>query len=394
MSSQTKSQGSSNPRGSSANSTERKKRSRDSVNQILLNLDADCSGIPASVEAARAHQIVHPSLLRFPGEASERSQPPTGMTPSGGAGAAGPSRARRTQHSCPSVAGPSTVGWPQQQRASSNIGGPSTAGWPKEQRASSSFGGPFTPGQPPQQSTSSSLAGPSTAGWSQRGSSNIAGPSTATRSQQQRASSNVAVPSMPGAVEPESKAGMSSSGTEAGERERKKRRFDECLKCLRKFNSQAEAKRHQKTCPTSYNCTVCNYSTPYKKLIERHQAKHADTRCSICDRTFASREALAAHHVDHHGSKMPMFACRHCGRQYERKISLQSHIRCNHPHSGQVGCPHCFLSFFNQRGLDVHISKKHPTPKLEKYACEICGREYSSKGAMMEHVRHSHGGTS
>ncbi|PXF47849.1 hypothetical protein BWQ96_02385 [Gracilariopsis chorda] len=410
MSSQNNSQGSTNPRGSSANSTERKKRSRDSVNQILLNLDADCSEIPASAEAARARQIVHPSLLRFPGEASERSQPPTGVASSGGA--AGPSRARRTQHSYPSVAGPSTAGWPQQQRASSNIGGPSTAGWPQErhasssvdgpstagwpqqQRASSSLGGLFTPGWPPQQSTSSSLAGPSTEGWPQRGSSNIAGPSTAGRSLQQRASSDITVPSTPGAVAPESRAGMSASGTEAGEPEPKKRRRDECPKCLRRFNSRAQATLHQKTCSASHNCTVCKYSTPYKGMMERHQAIHIETRCSICDRTFASREALSAHNVDHHGSPMPMFACSHCGRRYSRKASMRNHIRNNHPHSGQVGCPYCFLSFSNQKGLDMHICQKHATPKLEKYACEICGREYGSKRAMMEHVRQSHGGTS
>ncbi|PXF47846.1 Telomere zinc finger-associated protein [Gracilariopsis chorda] len=361
MSSENNSQGSSNPSGSSTNSTELKQRSRDAINQILLHLDADCSGIPATVEEARACQIVHPSLLRFPDEESQTSQTPEPETSSGANAAAtaaaatasaDPSTARRAQHPQSSVGSPYGTGGAQLSYPS--VVGPFRAEWA--------------------QSASSDVAGPSTAGWPQqeRRSSNVARPSTAGGAQQRRAPSNVAGPSTAGAVQPERGQGTSASETEVVEREPKRRRTDE---------------------RANYTCPACQYSTPYRKMMDRHEARHADSRCYVCDIMFATTRALSVHNNIHHGNTTPLFVCEYCERPYTRKASLQNHIRDIHPLLGEFGCPHCAQRFSTRQGLHMHVYRKHPTPSTNMFVCEVCGRHYRAKNTMLAHVRRSHGGT-
>ena len=109
----------------------------------------------------------------------------------------------------------------------------------------------------------------------------------------------------------------------------------------------------------SHYCLYCNFGRHEEGLVLSHMAKvhqaPKEHKCSICSKEFPSVQHLKRHVAI-------------CG-------SDKIHI-----------CQYCEKRFMHQQNLQNHIQVAHEKTK-EKYKCNLCGKEYSSKESYMGHYK-------
>lgn len=115
--------------------------------------------------------------------------------------------------------------------------------------------------------------------------------------------------------------------------------------------------RHRSDFP--YKCQFCPYKGRYSELLKTHMRTHTgDYRymCTECPARFLFRSNLNSHMLKH---KEPQFKCESCKRAFHTKLLLQRHFEAHH------------------LGIKNHV-------------CNICGKAFSSRNAMMKHQRSVH----
>ena len=80
--------------------------------------------------------------------------------------------------------------------------------------------------------------------------------------------------------------------------------------------------------------------------------------------------------------------CDTCGKVYDKKRSLNSHISDTHEQK-QYACEICKKIFTRGFVLKTHILAKHSNGK-KLFKCEVCPCAYKGKLALMNHVRKPH----
>jgi predicted amidophosphoribosyltransferase len=85
--------------------------------------------------------------------------------------------------------------------------------------------------------------------------------------------------------------------------------------------------------------------------------------------------------------QMPEFACDICGKQVSSKHSLMTHKKL---HSGQYNytCPVCFKGFTSISMLRGHMSWH---TGVKEFKCPVCSKEFRYKHEVKGHLRSKHG---
>ncbi|KAJ8709754.1 hypothetical protein PYW08_009758 [Mythimna loreyi] len=108
-----------------------------------------------------------------------------------------------------------------------------------------------------------------------------------------------------------------------------------------------------------YKCKFCPYKGRYSELLKTHMRTHTgDYRymCTECPARFLFKSNLNSHALKH---KEPQLHCDSCKRAFHTKLMLQRHYEADH------------------LGIKNHV-------------CNICGKAFGYRNAMMKHQRHVH----
>nr|CAI5855698.1 unnamed protein product [Callosobruchus analis] len=149
----------------------------------------------------------------------------------------------------------------------------------------------------------------------------------------------------------------------------------ECEICKRKINRRGygiHRKTHLKE-KKQYICTYCNKAFQKNSHLQQHIRIHTAAE-------------LRRHMSYHAGAKR--FQCHHCGKFYTTKKSLEIHVLT---HSNEQTPEHIELV---KRSPDASKATKplsRVSNREKKYLCMICGKAYTARSSLKEHMK-SHTG--
>ena len=164
----------------------------------------------------------------------------------------------------------------------------------------------------------------------------------------------------------------------------------ECGICGKQWTTTASLKRHiERHWKTRYQCTFCDKSFAVNASLKSHVlAIHEGQRimCPVgaCGRAFLSKNSLAAHMKIHNCEYA--FKCEICGKGLMYKSLLDSHMN-RHYGIKPFECAICGRKYFHSTDLTQHV-RVCGEEKTEK--CELCGKTFACEKYLKEHVKATH----
>jgi len=174
----------------------------------------------------------------------------------------------------------------------------------------------------------------------------------------------------------------------------------------------------------TFQCKICSKILSTKSILKRHISEHNKTiKCKFCDKMFGNQSRLKDHIKDihenpdgirceicnkhlthalhlrihlktHDPNRRREFKCLQCDFATDNKSHFKNHLDFHKRKNAKIAaiknplkCPQCPAIFRNQNNLSGHISSVHPKDLLE---CDICGRMFKTKGALLTHFRGPH----
>ncbi|XP_061727509.1 gastrula zinc finger protein XlCGF58.1-like isoform X1 [Cydia pomonella] len=194
-----------------------------------------------------------------------------------------------------------------------------------------------------------------------------------------------------------------------------------CLKCGADFDNKHWYHHHEKQLHSKYICAHCDRTVNTKKSLEKHVIRHhLPATCSCCGARFPTWERLRRHARDAHERTGPAYCvecdrsfltpakyrrhlsqsqrhrpqkkvsvpCPECGKVFSRKNYMNNHMKLFHSNQSRHHCPLCDKYFVNGWGLRTHhkfVHEKIPLPKTK--ICSVCGRGFGTNRVLENHMR-------
>ena len=167
----------------------------------------------------------------------------------------------------------------------------------------------------------------------------------------------------------------------------------QCTKCSSRFISVKGLKIHISTAHgnnVGSICPICGKilktATAIKKHISQvHEGNKPRFKCTLCDGSFSTKQALENHMSIHEGK---IFQCSNCNEEFNSKNKLESHIAKEHDRSKLHRCEHCDSAYVTKKSLLSHIAFIHE--KKINNVCPNCGRNFMDKKTLKKHIRIVH----
>ncbi|KAI5631439.1 hypothetical protein NE865_15853 [Phthorimaea operculella] len=162
-----------------------------------------------------------------------------------------------------------------------------------------------------------------------------------------------------------------------------------CEICGDGFLNQMSFNNHKRTHQIGrHRCNRCSqkFDTLQKKnLHERNDHKlERRYKCGYCSEKFTSHRRKVMHLTEKHGFVPKTFNCHVCGKQFEGKFLMDSHVRRVHMMEKSHACEFCNMFFFNKRELDQHAVKH---TGVREFKCDICSKTFARKKTLRQHMR-------
>lgn len=166
----------------------------------------------------------------------------------------------------------------------------------------------------------------------------------------------------------------------------------QCNQCLNKYSTPAALDHHLATSTHTYSCSFCDKVFPCERYLRRHLQIHSEAEsyvCSICNKGFRTEGYLKVHMLVHSAEKP--YECSSCKAAFNRKDKLKRHLlihepikRYKCPFRTHCGCP---KEFNRPDKLKSHILT-HSC--IKPFSCKICGRAFTRKAHLKDHIKQNH----
>lgn len=140
-----------------------------------------------------------------------------------------------------------------------------------------------------------------------------------------------------------------------------------------------------------YTCMLCtnedDRTVGDAKSIIAHVRSVHDTRlyiCDICGDDFKKRNELSLHLDDHVAKEEGDFQCEICNRIFSNLRLFRIHKRIHYPQVKSWPCDTCGKRYSSRNLLEEHINTH---TGVRPYVCENCGKDFASKYTYKAHVK-------
>ncbi|CAK9822982.1 Zinc finger protein 235 [Anthophora retusa] len=140
-----------------------------------------------------------------------------------------------------------------------------------------------------------------------------------------------------------------------------------------------------------YTCLLCANDEDKvvgdaKSIIAHIKSVH-ETRlyiCDICGDDFRKRNELSVHLDDHVAKEEGDFQCEICNRIFSNLRLFRIHKRIHYPQVKSWPCETCGKRYSSRNLLEEHINTH---TGVRPYVCENCGKDFASKYTYKAHVK-------
>ncbi|XP_012273310.1 zinc finger protein 436 isoform X2 [Orussus abietinus] len=140
-----------------------------------------------------------------------------------------------------------------------------------------------------------------------------------------------------------------------------------------------------------YTCLLCPEDEERgmgdAKTIIMHLKSEHEVRlyiCDICGMDFRKRTELSVHLDDHVAKEEGDFQCEICNRIFSNLRLFRIHKRIHYPQSKSWPCETCGKRYSSRNLLEEHINTH---TGVRPYACETCGKDFASKYTFKAHMK-------
>ncbi|KAG7306578.1 hypothetical protein JYU34_007948 [Plutella xylostella] len=175
----------------------------------------------------------------------------------------------------------------------------------------------------------------------------------------------------------------------------------ECGKCDLKFSCYREYNNHtQKAHGALVKCNVCDKTLATRHSLRdhmqrRHQGVAPVYECNVCDKKYKGRQGLALHIKTTHNTNAddgrPPAYCVECNKHFPTQSIFKQHLQTSKKHAApRYECDHCGSKSINKQALQHHIDSTHM--KIPRYECETCDQKFITILYLKRHKQNAHGG--
>ena len=157
---------------------------------------------------------------------------------------------------------------------------------------------------------------------------------------------------------------------------------EETFNCNKKFWKHIEEHKLAKE-KTPFDCTNCGRGFFVESVFKNHKCI-SKLRCQICDTNFESFKNLLAHLRNLH---LEDKKCEKCNIELQSARHLHYHIR-DHDKLLAYNCEMCGKLFKNRKAILSHINKSHR--KMPDFSCDLCGSQIKNKSTLRHHMDSIH----
>lgn len=135
-------------------------------------------------------------------------------------------------------------------------------------------------------------------------------------------------------------------------------------------------------------CDLCDYTNPFKALVNRHRKTHSEVRpftCPLCDKSFKDKRYYDFHKNAHSGTKP--FTCRLCSKTFATIGEQGRHVRYMHTGEKPHKCDRCEF-----RSVELHKLKRHIRRHLgeNNFPCSKCPFTTADSIKLEYHMSYMH----
>ncbi|XP_032667216.1 zinc finger protein 676-like isoform X2 [Odontomachus brunneus] len=140
-----------------------------------------------------------------------------------------------------------------------------------------------------------------------------------------------------------------------------------------------------------YTCLLCldeeNKVMGDAKTVIAHVKSEHEVRlyiCDVCGQDFRKRNELSSHLDDHVAKEEGDFQCEVCNRIFNNLRLFRIHKRIHYPQVKSWSCDACGKRYSSKNLLDEHINTH---TGVRPYVCETCGKDFASKYTYKAHIK-------
>ncbi|GBP27221.1 Zinc finger protein 836 [Eumeta japonica] len=160
-----------------------------------------------------------------------------------------------------------------------------------------------------------------------------------------------------------------------------------CLRCNDVFDDRHQLLKHLRLNhgPGSRACRECGRKFKDSLALSKHAECHGVRECKGCGRVFIGRKCYVYHrsHCDKLKAAFIEYICDDCGKIYSSKMALIMHMKLAHLYGWQVQCSTCGKRLQSTAQLKEHENTHN---RVYRYTCEYCGLKMSTRRGYQKHV--------